>query len=88
MLGTERHPAVIHAGQRPVFKDTPSLEIHLLDEPPSVVPNSVDIELVAYIREILDFPSVEALQEQIADDIAVARATLLPHVSDSQKARS
>lgn len=71
-----RHPAVMHAGARPVFNDTPSIELHLLDTPPATTPTHAKVEPVAYLRAIRDFPSVDALKEQIRHDIHAARATL------------
>lgn len=68
--------AVLHYGPRPVFKDTDSCEVHLLDRTLVVAPQVLDVEVVAYIREVRDFPSPEALGAQIASDIAQARAIL------------
>lgn len=75
-LDGERLPAVMHAGPRPVFRDTPSVEIHLLCPPPPTVPASVSVEVVRFIREIKDFASVAELQAEIGRDITSARATL------------
>jgi riboflavin kinase / FMN adenylyltransferase len=69
------HDAVMHLGPRPVFKDVRSCEIHLLDadiDPPLMVEVLVD----AYLREVCDFPSVEAMMEQIETDISQAREVL------------
>jgi FAD synthase len=65
----------MHLGPRPVFKDVRSCEIHLLDadiDPPLMVEVLVD----AYLREVCDFPSVEAMMEQIETDISQAREVL------------
>ena len=75
-LEDEWEPAVMHFGPRPVFKDTPSCEVHLLDRAVSQVPDEMTVEIVAFLRDVRDFPSVEALQEQIAEDIRQARAIL------------
>lgn len=71
-----RMPAVMHVGARPVFDDTPSIEVHLLCPPPAVVPDTLTIELVAFIRDVRNFASVDELQAEIGRDIASARATL------------
>lgn len=72
----KRHPAVMHAGARPVFQDSASIEIHLLDTPPESTPETVTVEPALYLREIRDFSSIDELKAQIADDIRAARATL------------
>ena len=84
----DRVPAVMHAGDRPVFGDTQSVEIHLLGNVPAVTPDELTVEVVAYLRAIENFPSVDELRAQIARDIARARATLgvdaaAPEESDS-----
>jgi riboflavin kinase/FMN adenylyltransferase len=68
--------AVLHYGPRPVFKDVPACEVHVLDVAPTDVPKTLTVTLVSYIRAIRDFPSVEALKEEIARDIAATRAIL------------
>jgi riboflavin kinase/FMN adenylyltransferase len=68
--------AVMHYGPRPVFKDTLSCEVHLLDRIIVLAPEVLDIEVIAYLREVRDFASVEALQAQIAADISDARGIL------------
>jgi len=66
--------AVLHYGPRPVFKDTPACEVHLLDRLVEKAPVLVTVHIVKYLREVRDFASVEALQAQIAADITEARA--------------
>jgi riboflavin kinase/FMN adenylyltransferase len=75
-LHGERLPAVMHAGPRPVFRDTPSVEIHLLCDPPSAVPETVSVDVVQFLRPVRDFASVAELQAEIRSDIDRARATL------------
>lgn len=76
IAGGDRIPAVMHAGDRPVFDDTPSVELHLLETLPSHLPEEWTVEVVAYLRPIENFPSVDELRAQIQRDIADARATL------------
>lgn len=73
---TMSRAAAMHYGPRPAFKDTDSCEIHLLDTPIDFLPGYADVEVVGYIREVLDFPSTEALLAQITRDVADARAML------------
>ena len=76
IVGGDRVPAVMHAGARPVFDDTASVEVHLLSSVPETVPTELTVEVVEYLRPIRDFPSVGELQAQIRRDIDAARATL------------
>lgn len=72
-------PAVLHYGPRPVFHDTPSCEVHLLDKnaPPPV--GSITVAIAGILRPVRDFPSEDALLEQIRQDRADARAMLERH---------
>lgn len=66
----------MHYGPRPVFQDSRACEIHLIDTDLSTLPATVTVSVVQYLREIRDFPSTEALKEQILDDIDECRAIL------------
>jgi len=68
----------MHYGPRPVFHDSRACEIHLLDTDLSFLPASVNINVVEHLREIQNFPSVEALKEQILNDIEQCRGILSP----------
>lgn len=74
----ESMPAVMHFGPRPVFKDTPSCEVHLLGKAMRDPPELLSIEIVERLREVRDFPSVSSLKQQIAKDIEQAHAVLSP----------
>lgn len=76
IIGGDRIPAVMHAGDRPVFKDVPTVEIHLLESVPETIPDELTVDVVEFLRNIEDFDSVQELQAQIQRDIALARATL------------
>jgi riboflavin kinase / FMN adenylyltransferase len=71
----------LHYGPRPVFKDISSCEVYLLDTTVNDVPSTIEIALVAYLRPVLDFPSVEALTRQITEDVTQTRAMLATHDS-------
>ena len=66
----------MHYGPRPVFADSVSFEIHLLDVVPKERPENVDIAIVGKIRDIKHFPSPEALKTAIEHDIREVRAML------------
>jgi riboflavin kinase / FMN adenylyltransferase len=71
-----REQAALHYGPRPVFKDSVSCEVHLLDWAPMETPDRLTVHVVQYLREVQDFPSPEALMEQIKKDIEETRAIL------------
>ena len=68
--------AAVHYGPRPVFQDTTSFEVHVVDGIPSRFPKYVEVEVIARLRGVRDFATVEGLMEQIALDIKEARSIL------------
>lgn len=66
----------LHYGPRPVFKDTRSCEIYLLNVTVESLPERIEIATVAHLRPVMDFPSVAELQAQIADDVVKTRLLL------------
>lgn len=72
--------AAISIGARPFMKDqTPSIEAHLLDYPGhSLYGQSVALHVESRLRDQLDFPSQEALRDQIAEDVESIRKAWLP----------
>ena len=75
-LGERKLMGALHYGPRPVFCDNPSLEVHILDEVIDLPPPIVAVQVVKRIRDVQDFPSVEALLSAIRHDIAQVRAIL------------
>lgn len=69
-------PAVMHYGPRPVFKDTVSCEVHVIDELIDRSPKRLTVTVVDQIREVMDFPLTEVLLAQMQSDIAIARNIL------------
>ena len=68
--------AAMHYGPRPVFKDSTSCEVHLIDRAIVMAPELLEVQVVAFLRDVRDFASVEELQAQIAQDIEQTRAIL------------
>lgn len=67
----------LHYGPRPAFDDDAvSCEIYLLDTLLETTPPSLEVHIVARLREIRGFPSLEALKEQITQDVREVRAIL------------
>lgn len=65
-----------HYGARPVFHDSVSFEVHVIDHDVLYPPDVLTIEIVARIRDVQNFENVEALKAAIADDVKQARAIL------------
>lgn len=84
IIDGDRVPAVMHAGDRPVFDDEPSVEVHLLGSVPETVPAELTVEVVEYLRPVADFATVEELQAEIRRDILLARATLGLDVAEAE----
>ncbi len=74
----KKHAGAMHFGPRPVFKDTDSLEVHVLDATIAVRPERVNIAVIAKIRDITNFAGIDALKQAIAADISAVRAILSP----------
>lgn len=66
----------MHFGPRPVFKDSVALEVHVLDSVVEHFPSTVDVEVLAQLRPVKNFPDAAALQRAIADDIRQTRGIL------------
>lgn len=75
-LEGKRYPGALHYGPRPVFRDTETMEIHIIDTDVKDIPKTVDLEIVGFIRGVENFPDVEALKEAIRSDISASRAML------------
>lgn len=78
-LGAEKFMAATNIGFNPTFtpdKKTPSLEAHLLDFKQEIYGREMKLEFIARLRDELKFNSVDALLEQIHDDINKTRDML------------
>ena len=75
-IGGTTHRAVLNIGHRPTLENpTPQLrfEVHLLDFAGEVYGQEMEVIFARKLRDELKFPSLDALKQQIARDIAVAR---------------
>lgn len=72
----KRLMGALHYGLRPVFKDSLSLEVHVLDRVITAVPASVEIDVIGRIRDVQNFASKEELMDRIQEDITVVRGML------------
>ncbi len=76
IIDDQRHQGALHFGPRPVFADSESLEVHVLDAIIEVPPAQITIEVVARLRDVQNFPDAAALKQAIASDIAATRGIL------------
>ena len=80
-LGNERFMAATNIGFNPTFtpeRQTPSLEAYLLDFDRDIYGEVLTLEFVARLREEIRYTTVEALIDQIHDDVNQTRAILRP----------
>jgi riboflavin kinase / FMN adenylyltransferase len=70
-------PAALHLGPRPTFPGAqPSMELHLLDFDGDLYGEDIRVDFISRIREVRPFSSVEALVEQVQDDVRATRLRL------------
>ena len=77
-------PAVMHYGPRLVFKDSTTCEVHLLDTTPPPDLAELSVQVLERIRDVRDFPTPDALREEITRDIARTRAILSARAPEHQ----
>lgn len=69
--------AVVNIGLQPTLPSGKvTVEAHALDAAPDLYGQSVELRLIRYLRPEIRFESVEALEQQIRQDIQQARAVL------------
>jgi len=76
-VGSKIHRSVLNIGIRPTIQNptpAPRVEVHLLDFAGDLYGQEMEITFANKLRDEQKFPSVEALREQIQQDVAVARA--------------
>ncbi len=75
-LSGKKYMGAMHFGERPAFKDSETLEVHIIDETVNDVPSTIDMTIVAKLRGVEDFTTTEALVARIQEDIDKARVIL------------
>lgn len=79
-VGAERFDSVTNVGNRPTFgAELFAIETHLLNFHPLELTPETEVEIcfLDRLRDEIKFPSVEALREQIANDVKKARRYFL-----------
>jgi riboflavin kinase/FMN adenylyltransferase len=73
-----RHSAAIHIGPNPTFGEgARKIEVHLLDFQGDLYGHELKVDFVDRVRDVRRFESVEQLQLQLQQDVAVVRAATL-----------
>ena len=79
-LGQAKHRAMVNIGINPTFtpdKRIPNIEAHLLDFDQKIYGQVLQLDFIARLRDELRFDSVQALIDQIQDDIRRGRLILV-----------
>jgi riboflavin kinase / FMN adenylyltransferase len=77
--GNQLFRGLVNLGVRPTLATAKServLEIYLLDFDRDIYGKDIEVRFIKYLRPEKKFPNVEALKQQIADDVRTARAVL------------
>lgn len=76
-VGSKTHRSVLNIGIRPTIQNptpAPRVEVHLLDFTGDLYGQEMEITFATKLRDEQKFPSVDALREQIQQDVTAARA--------------
>ena len=84
-IGPTKHMAATSIGVRPTFEDSGhAIEVFMLDFEDDLYGKEVRLEFVTRLRDEVKFDTVEALQEQVREDIDQIRAVLGAVPSDEE----
>lgn len=77
VLRSGTYGGALHLGPRPTFKGSPpTIELHLLDFDEDVYGEEVRVDFIEFLRPIEPFSTVQALVDQIREDVGAARGIL------------
>ena len=74
----QRLMAAIHIGPNPTFEEegASKVEVHLLDFEGDLYGESLMVDFITHVRDVVKFDSVEELVKQLNQDVATVRARL------------
>ena len=79
-LDDQPRAAAIHIGPNPTFAErTSKVEVHVLDYSGDLYGQLLDVDLIAHIRPIQQFPDTAALKTQLDLDLAQVRSICASH---------
>lgn len=77
ILRSGTYGGALHLGPRPTFKGSPpTIELHLLDFDEDVYGEEVRVDFIEFLRPIEPFSTIQALVDQIREDVGAAREIL------------
>ncbi len=77
VLRSGTYAGALHLGPRPTFKGSPpTIELHLLDFDADIYGEEVRVDFIEHLRAVEPFTTVEALVQQIREDVDRARMVL------------
>lgn len=79
----KKFPAAMHLGPRPVFQDSDSCEVHIIDAMISKPPKEVTMTVITKLRDIENFKTPEALMKAMQQDLTDARGILAWHEANA-----
>ena len=69
----ERHPCMVNIGHHPTLPEgAPTIEAHIFRFDGDIYGRAVELEIAAFLRSEVKFPSVEALRAQLERDKAAS----------------
>ncbi|GBD36051.1 Riboflavin biosynthesis protein RibF [bacterium HR36] len=78
-----RHPAAVHIGPNPTFATGQrKIEVFLLDFSGELYGEYLSVQFLERLREVRTFPSAEALQAQIRQDVELVQQIFRQHFED------
>lgn len=78
-----RQPAAIHVGSNPTFGETVvKVEVHLLAFDGDLYDQELSVQFLERVRGTVEFESVDALREQVAEDIEAVWRYVEAHPAD------
>ncbi len=76
-LDRNRFMGALHIGPRPTFPGAePTVEVHVLDFDRDLYGREIHLDLIEFLRPVVAFPTVNALREQMQEDVIRARSVL------------
>ncbi|MDD5055539.1 MAG: riboflavin kinase [Candidatus Peribacteraceae bacterium] len=75
-IDSQKYKGALHFGPRPAVQRDVAMEVHLIDAVLRHLPSTVSVTIIGRIRDVRDFPSLDALRKAIADDVKTARGML------------
>ena len=76
-IQSHKYPGAFHFGPVPTFDQSqPTLEVFILNTTLENTPQTIEFELVEYLREIISFKTSKELSTQIAKDVSQVSSLL------------